>query len=76
MLIGLKNLSKANLCIASTGYAHTGEVYLGILYEGKEFIKHLQFNGDRNRVRLRTKNYAMDMAIMIMRGVYEDNISI
>ena len=76
MLDGLYNRSKANLSIATTGYAHTGEVFLGIIYNDKKYIKHLQFNGDRNRVRLRTKNYAMDMAILIMRGVYEDNISI
>mgnify|MGYP001135297745 CR=1 FL=1 len=75
MLDGLFEISKSNLCIATTGYAHKGHVFLGILYNGKKYIKDLQFNGDRNRVRLRSKNYAIDMAILIMRGVYEDNIS-
>ena len=76
MLDGLYQISQSELCIATTGYAHTGQVYLGILYKGKKYTKHLQLNGDRNRVRLRTKNHAIDMAILIMRGVYESNISI
>ncbi len=76
MLDGLYQMSQSELCIATTGYAHKGQVYLGILYKGKKYTKHLQLNGDRNRVRLRTKNHAIDMAILIMRGVYESNISI
>ena len=76
MLDGLYQISQSDLCIATTGYAHTGQVYLGFLYKGKKYIKHLQLNGDRNRVRLRTKNHAIDMTILIMRGVYESNISI
>lgn len=76
MLDGLYQMCQSELCIATTGYAHKGQVYLGILYKGKKYTKHLQLNGDRNRVRLRTKNHAIDMAILIMRGVYESNISI
>ena len=76
MLDGLYQINKSELCIATTGYAHTGEVFLGVLYKGNKYIKHLQLNGDRNRVRLRTKNHAIDMAILIMRGVYESNIGI
>lgn len=76
MLDGLYNITNSNLCIATTGYAHTGEVYLGILYNGDKYIKHLQISGDRNKVRNKIKNYAIDMAIMVMRGVYEDNIDI
>ena len=76
MLDGLYQISQSELSIATTGYAHRGEVFLGVLYKGKKYIKHLQLNGDRNRVRLRTKNHAIDMAILIMRGVYESNIGI
>ena len=76
MLDGLYNKTKANLCIASTGYAHTGSVYLGLLYKGKKYLVHKQFNGDRNRVRLRSKNLVIDMAILIIRGDYENIISI
>ena len=74
MLDGLK--IKADLCIATTGYAHTGEVWIGILYKDKKYTKKLQLNGDRNRVRLRTKNAVIDRAILIMRGKYESNIGI
>lgn len=76
MLLGLEKTTGADLCIASTGYAHTGEVYLGLLYKGRTYLKHVQFNGDRNRVRLRCKNRVVDMAILIMRGDYESNIGI
>lgn len=76
MLDGLKELTKSNLCIATTGYAHTGEVRIGVLYEGKRITEKLQLNGDRNRVRLRTKNSVIDRAILIMRGKYESNIGI
>lgn len=76
MLDGLKKISKANLCIATTGYAHTGEVWIGILYNDKRITKKLQLNGDRNRVRLRTKNTVIDRAILMMRGKDESNIGI
>ncbi|BFL73237.1 nicotinamide-nucleotide amidohydrolase family protein [Anaerococcus nagyae] len=74
MLDGLYKLTSSNLCLASTGYAHTGEVYIGILYNGKKYTRHLKLNGDRNRVRLRAKNAIIDTAILIMRGDYESNI--
>ena len=75
MIDGLYDISKANLCLATSGYAHTGVVYLGILYNGRKIIKKKEFKGDRNRVRLRSEFTMMDLAIMIMRGVDEDNIS-
>ena len=42
MLDGLYQMSQSELCIATTGYAHKGQVYLGILYKGKKYTKHLQ----------------------------------
>lgn len=75
MLDGLFSRTKSNLCLATTGYAHTGEVWMGVLYNGQKFTKHLQLNGDRNRVRLRTKMKIIDTAILVMRGEYESNIS-
>lgn len=74
MLDGLYEKSKANLCIATTGYAHLGHVFVGILYNGKYLLKEFQFNGDRNRVRLRAKNRAIDLSIMFIRGDYEENL--
>lgn len=76
MLDGLYEKSKANLCIATTGYAHLGHVFVGILYNGKYLLKEFQFNGDRNRVRLRAKNRAIDLSIMFIRGDYEENLDI
>lgn len=76
MLDGLYEKSKANLCIATTGYAHLGHVFVGILYNGKYLLKEFQFNGDRNRVRLRAKNRAIDLSIMFIRGDYEENLNI
>lgn len=75
MLDGLFSRTKSNLCLATTGYAHTGEVWMGVLYNGQKFTKYLQLNGDRNRVRLRTKMKIIDTAILVMRGEYESNIS-
>lgn len=74
MLDGLYEKSKANLCIATTGYAHLGHVFVGILYNGKYLLKEFQFNGDRNRVRLRAKNRAIDLSIIFIRGDYEENL--
>ncbi|MFO3665806.1 nicotinamide-nucleotide amidohydrolase family protein [Anaerococcus sp. ENR0831] len=76
MLDGLYERTKANLCLATTGYAHTGQVWIGIMYNGKKYTKLLQLNGDRNRVRLRAKMKIIDTAILVMRGEYENNISI
>ncbi len=76
MLDGLYEKTGANLCLATTGYAHTGEVWMGVLYNGKKYTSHLQLNGDRNRVRLRTKIKVIDTAILVMRGEYESNIGI
>lgn len=76
MLDGLYERTKANLCLATTGYAHTGQVWIGIMYNGKKYTKLLQLNGDRNRVRLRAKMKIIDIAILVMRGEYENNISI
>ena len=74
MLNGLYQKTKSNLCLATTGYAHTGEVYIGILYNEKTYVRHLQLNGDRNMVRQRVENQIIDTAILILRGDYENNI--
>lgn len=74
MLNGLYQKTKSNLCLATTGYAHTGEVYIGILYNEKTYVRHLQLNGDRNMVRQRIENQIIDTAILILRGDYENNI--
>lgn len=76
MVEGLYEITKSTLCIGSTGYAHKGEVILAIKYKNQKVIKKFQFSADRNKARLFAKNRALDLAIIIMRGKYEDNIDI
>ena len=76
MVEGLYKITNSSLCIASTGYAHKGEVILAIKYKNQKVIKKFQFSADRNKARLFAKNRALDLAIIIMRGKYEDNIDI
>lgn len=76
MVEGLYKITKSSLCIGSTGYAHKGEVILAIKYKNQKVIKKFQFSADRNKARLFAKNRALDLAIIIMRGKYEDNIDI
>ena len=42
----------------------------------KKVIKKFKFSADRNKARLFAKNRAMDLAILMMRGKYEDDIDI
>lgn len=76
MLDGLYKLTNSDLCIVSTGYAHLGLVYLGIKYKDKKIVRKFNFKADRNKNRLWAKNRAMDLSILLMRGVYEDNFDI
>ena len=76
MLDGLHKLTNSNLCIISTGYANEGEIFLGLKYRDKKVIKKFKFSADRNKARLFAKNRAMDLAILMMRGKYEDDIDI
>ena len=76
MLDGLKDRTNSDLCIVTTGYAHLGLAYAGILYKDKKYIKEMRVKGDRNKVRRVIKNKLIDMSILILRGDYEDYISI
>lgn len=76
MIEGLYKITNSSLCIGSTGYAHKGEVILAIKYKNQKVIKKFKFSADRNKARLFAKNRALDLAIIIMRGKYEDNIDI
>lgn len=76
MIEGLYKITKSSICIGSTGYAHKGEVIIAIKYKNQKVIKKFQFSADRNKARLFAKNRALDLAIIIMRGKYEDNIDI
>lgn len=71
MLDGLFEKTGSDLCIVTTGYAHTGLVYLGVKYKDEKVIQEFNFSADRNKVRLFTRNRAIDSSIIIMRGSYE-----
>ena len=76
MLDGLKAKTHSDLCIVTTGYAHLGLAYAGVLYKDKKYIKEIRVKGDRNKVRRVIKNKLIDMIVLIIRGDYEDYISI
>ena len=76
MLDGLKGRTNSDLCIVTTGYAHLGIAYAGVLYKDKKYIKEIRVKGDRNKVRRVIKNKLIDMSVLIIRGDYEDYISI
>lgn len=76
MLLGLRNITGADLCLATTGYAHLGIAYLGIMYKDKILVKKFKSKGDRNKVRMFIKNRILDLAVVIMRGDYEGNFDI
>ena len=76
MLDGLKARTNSDLCIVTTGYAHLGLAYAGVLYKDKKYIKEIRVKGDRNKVRRVIKNKLIDMSVLIIRGDYEDYISI
>lgn len=76
MLKGLKKATSSDLCLATSGYAHLGLAYAGVLYKDKKYIKEVRVRGDRNKVRRVIKNKLIDMSVLILRGDYEDYISI
>ncbi|MCI5839303.1 MAG: CinA family protein [Peptoniphilaceae bacterium] len=68
MLDGLFKLTNSNLCISTTGYAHIGKSYIGILYNGKKNIYFENLSGSRNEVRFKIKEKALDYALLMMKG--------
>lgn len=72
MLAGLKKNTNSNLQIATTGYAgptgeNVGLVYIGIRYNDNSEIHECKFTGDRDYIRRKTVNLAIDYSIMKMR---------
>lgn len=76
MLDGLYEKTGSDLCIATTGYAHEGISFIGIKYKDKKIVRKFKFSASRNKARRWTKNRALDLAILVMRGKYEDNFDI
>ncbi len=71
MVEGLSQRYGRDLSIATTGYAHTGEAYAGISYQGKTIVKAFNIKGTRNRVRARLAGFCLDLSILLMRGTDE-----
>lgn len=76
MLDGLYKATGSDLCLATTGYAHLGIAYAGVLYKRKKYVRKINVKGERNKVRRVVKNKLIDMSILIVRGEYENYISI
>lgn len=67
MLLGLERKTDSNLLIASSGYAgpsgyDVGKVFLGILYQGEFKILQEKFTGNRNEIREKAVNRAVELA--------------
>jgi len=78
MLIGLKDLTKSEVCIAVSGIAGptggtkekpVGLVHYGILIEEKFYLFNNIFRGDREMVRTRTTNQCLYELFKILRKV-------
>lgn len=72
MLEGLEEISKADLLIATTGYAgptgpEIGHSFIGVSYKGKKDIEEFNFKGDRAMIRRRARNIAIDKAILVLK---------
>lgn len=66
MLQGLRKLTKADYCLATTGYAgptgdQVGLVFIGVLCDQGIEVKKFQFNGDRERIRARATRSALGL---------------
>lgn len=80
MANGLKNITKSDICVSITGIAGptggttekpVGLVYIGVATDGNTFVKKLNLNGDRNRIRNYTALAALDL---IRKTINKDKI--
>lgn len=72
MLRGTRDRTKAEVCIATTGYAgptgdDVGLVYIGVSINGEMRIEKMNFHGDRQMIRNRTARNALAMLWMMLR---------
>ena len=77
MVVGLKNKTKSDLCIAITGIAGpdggtedkpVGLVYIAMYYKEKVICNRYHIWGDRNRVR----NYSCLLALNLIRTIFDN----
>ena len=68
MLIGIKNKTKTDISIITTGYAsqmknseiNVGLVYIGIYYKDNKIIKKYELKGNRNKIREKVTKEALN----------------
>lgn len=72
MVRGLRNITKSDICLSTTGIAGPGGgtfdkpvglVYAGIIFENNIFIHKLFFRGNREQIRLQTANFCLKFII-------------
>ncbi len=74
----LHELTGADFCITTTGYAgpdgdDVGQVYIGLYYDGKCQVISYHLSGDRERIRRRVAYLAIDNAILALRKAELDD---
>lgn len=72
MALKLHELTGADFCIATTGYAgpdgdDVGQVYIGLYNDGECKVVSYHLSGDRERIRRRAASLAIDNAILMLR---------
>lgn len=68
MLIGIKNKTKTDISVITTGYAskiknseiNVGLVYIGIYYKNNKIIKKYELKGNRNKIREKVTKEALN----------------
>lgn len=64
MLDGLREISGADVCVVTTGYAgpegnDVGLVYIGVMIGNEKAVIRHNFHGDRQQIRNRTTRNAL-----------------
>ena len=73
MVLGLHNISKANICISVTGFAggnndseHDGLCYYGIKINNDLYVESIKVEGDRNTARYNQKEHILKRVLELI----------
>lgn len=74
MAKGIKNILQSDIAVSTTGVAgpgsdegiEPGTVYFGFIINNKEYTECVKFTGNRNEVRNKAANYALDKIIELL----------
>ena len=68
MVLGCKQISKADVAVSITGYAGpacgdepVGRVYIGVSAPGVQTVREFSFSGNRDRIRNLSVIHALDL---------------